>query len=77
MITFTNTKFCQITLHTKRFITHARTRTHTHTHPFNSLFPELPRMPFLPPNQQRQSTEGTILKDLIIKEKWFFIPASQ
>jgi len=34
---------------------------HTHTHPFNGPFPFTGRMPFLPPNQQRQSTEGSTL----------------
>ena len=44
---------------------HTRThaRTHTHTHPFNGPFSgttQMSRMPFRPPNQQRQSTEGNM-----------------
>ena len=39
------------------------THTHTHTHPFNGPFSgttQMSRMPFRPPNQQRQSTEGNM-----------------
>jgi len=42
-------------------------------HPTTQLFTG--RMPFLPPNQQRQSTEGNILssnKSKINKQKWSY-----
>ena len=60
-----------IRLHASVFITRLNviwiSNKHTNTHPFNGPFPGLPRcagtrkvpglMPFLPPNQQRQSTK--------------------
>jgi len=44
-----------------------RSRQITTPAPHHSVFTG--RMPFLPPNQQRQSTEGNILKVIILKVK--------
>jgi len=38
------------------------------TAPHHSVFTG--RMPFLPPNQQRQSTEGTVLTVIPINNNW-------